>query len=245
MSGDRATPSRRLAAATLVLGAAFVALLVRVLIAHGRPLAVDRALHTAAMDHRAAALTAAAIVLSAVNEVLAYLLAAIGGLLTLRPRPWWIGALAGVAALGAGQLVRFGLSVAIRRARPPGAAWMSDASGYAFPSGHTTTATLGAGLLVLGLIRVARGAWRAFAVVVAIVWAAAVGWARVYLGVHWPTDVLGGWLLGGLLATGAAVAAVPFLGWNDRGTPGARRAQDVRVHERRPRERKDECRRAR
>jgi undecaprenyl-diphosphatase len=200
--------TRRLAVAGIVLAAGFAALLGLVLAGHGHPLEWDLRLHTAALHRRPAALTAAATALSATTQVLAYLLAATGGWLALRPRPWWLGALAGAAALGVGQLVRFGLSVAVGRVRPPRADWAGPASGYAFPSGHTTTATLAAGLLCLGLVGMLRGPWRSVAVGVAIAWAAAVGASRVYLGVHWPTDVLGGWLLGGLLTVLAAVLAL-------------------------------------
>ena len=40
-----------------------------------------------------------------------------------------------------------------------------------------------------------------------------VGWSRVYLGVHWPSDVLGGWLLG---ATMLLVAVGVYLAWERR-----------------------------
>jgi membrane-associated phospholipid phosphatase len=235
--GSPAQVTRRLALTGAVLAAAFAALLGLVLAAHGQPRGWDLDLHSAALDRRSAALTAVATALSATTQVLAYLLAAIGGLLALRPRPWWLGALAGAAALGAGQLVRFALSVAVGRARPPRADWAGPASGYAFPSGHTTTATLAAGLLCLGLVGILRGAWRSGAVGLATAWAAAVGVSRVYLGVHWPTDVLGGWLLGGLLTLlAAALARTVGSGPREQrrggGLPGRARVGDHRRQDR-------------
>jgi len=168
------------------------------------PPAWDLTLHQAAMDHRTSGLTAPAIALSVSSEYIAYVIAAAGTALALRPRPWWFGAVAGILLLALAQGIRVALSFAVARSRPPEADWAFHAAGYSMPSGHTATATVAGGLLCLGLARSLHSAWRFVAMAVLAVWAFVDGVGRVYLGLHWPTDVVAGWLLGGLLTVLAA-----------------------------------------
>jgi undecaprenyl-diphosphatase len=80
--------------------------------------------------------------------------------------------------------------------RPRPAGRLAPAAGWSFPSGHTTASATAAGLVIIiggSLIPGRRG--RAILAVVAGLWAAGVGVSRVALVVHWPTDVLGAWLL--------------------------------------------------
>jgi membrane-associated phospholipid phosphatase len=80
-----------------------------------------------------------------------------------------------------------------RRPRPPHSHWQQDASGFAFPSGHSTNAAMAATLLI-GTVQARRGS--PVVTAACATYAAAVGASRMYLGVHWPSDVLAGWLLG-------------------------------------------------
>lgn len=101
-----------------------------------------------------------------------------------------------LAVLATGSLARLGVSVAVGRHRPPAHDWATAAGGYAFPSGHTTSSALAAGVLAWMTIRrlPERRGVRVAAWSLAALFAIAVGLTRVYLGVHWPTDVIGGWL---------------------------------------------------
>jgi membrane-associated phospholipid phosphatase len=131
---------------------------------------------------------------------------------------WLIGTGRGVrgrvaAALAAGLTAATGVlaesqvNAVIGRVRPPAADWAGSAGGPAFPSGHTTAATLGVLACAWLLTRRLRpGGPRRAVWAAAVLVAAAVGWSRVWLGVHWPTDVLGGWLFG--LAWSAAALAL-------------------------------------
>ncbi|MFJ4183733.1 phosphatase PAP2 family protein [Kitasatospora sp. NPDC089509] len=177
------------------------------------PYDFERAADDWSAAHRpAAARTAAVVVTSLGSAVVPYLLALAAGALAVRalpaPRPPRRAALLLLAPLLwliVGQLVRLGLMQAFARPRPPRVDWATGASGFSFPSGHSFTAAVCAGLFALAVARVRPSATGAV-VAGAVGFAVAVGLSRIYLGVHWPLDVLGGWLLAaGWLALGTAV----------------------------------------
>jgi undecaprenyl-diphosphatase len=93
------------------------------------------------------------------------------------------------------------------RPRPEGG--LDDFSGDAFPSGHAAYATFYAWLAVTVVVRLRPGLTYGTAIVVAgIALAAAIGLTRVYLGVHYLSDVFGGWALGVSAFAGCAAVAL-------------------------------------
>ncbi|MEW9520415.1 phosphatase PAP2 family protein [Streptomyces tubercidicus] len=124
----------------------------------------------------------------------------------------------GTVLVGVG--LQQGLKAVVGRERPVWPDPVDTAHYAAFPSGHAMSALI-AGALVLWLLRLggARPLWCWTARTVAVVSVAGVGFTRVYLGVHWLSDVVAGWLLGGALV--AAVAAA-YAGYAPRrGNGGA------------------------
>lgn len=114
---------------------------------------------------------------------------------------WWRGArllAAWVAATSAlTTLVQQGLKAAVGRERPRWTDPVDSAHYAAFPSGHVMTAVVTCGLLVW-LLRLhgARPLPLRAMEAVAVISVIGVGLTRMYLGVHWMSDVLGGLLLG-------------------------------------------------
>ena len=94
----------------------------------------------------------------------------------------------------------------IARPRPPGGPLIPE-PGYSFPSGHTlnSTATYGLLAVVVWLSRL-PSAIRGAAIIVGVTAPILVGLSRIALGVHYPSDVLGGWLAGiAFVALGATL----------------------------------------
>jgi undecaprenyl-diphosphatase len=98
-------------------------------------------------------------------------------------------------ALGSEGLTQV-LKLVFHRTRPQAYFGLISPSNYSFPSGHAITACCFWGVLAAILAARARSAWvKAGLWVSASVLAALVGFSRVYLGVHYPTDVLAGYAL--------------------------------------------------
>jgi membrane-associated phospholipid phosphatase len=108
----------------------------------------------------------------------------------MRQRTW--AAALGLACLGIGQAMRYGVMALVQRPRPAHADWAASAGGRAFPSGHATTGAITAGLLIVAVsLRGPRGA-TSLRVVIGC-WGVLVGLSRV-CGCALVHDVIGDWL---------------------------------------------------
>lgn len=170
------------------------------------------------------ALAAQTPVLTAVADALAWTgsvpVAAVLVLLSLAvlwfraPRMQFLTALAGAFLV----LLGIGLKLLIARPRPD--SWLPEVGSisYGFPSGHTIFATV-----FFGLALIFVGAWvqrpgvRLGARVIFLLLILSFGVSRVYLGAHWPSDVIGGWLYGA-----TAVLALSWLARHLEESPASR-----------------------
>ncbi|HET7489573.1 MAG TPA: phosphatase PAP2 family protein [Acidimicrobiales bacterium] len=98
-------------------------------------------------------------------------------------------------ALGGALLVRV-VKEAVGRARPSFPDPVATATGRSFPSGHAMNSIVVYGALLLVLLPAVRPAWRVPAIAATGLLVAAIGFTRLALGVHYLSDVLGGWVLG-------------------------------------------------
>jgi len=129
---------------------------------------------------------------------------ALGGALALFVMKRRREAMALLGAWGLGLVLLDGLKALFARARPDLVFRLVEVSHPSFPSGHATGAMILYPLLGLFL---ARG--RSIGIWAGVAMAILVGLTRVLLGVHWASDVVGGWLLGGAVALTAAHFARP------------------------------------
>jgi undecaprenyl-diphosphatase len=131
--------------------------------------------------------------------VLAIVTLATGGFMFMRGQS--VRAMALAVGLGGGVVLSETLKSVFERTRPPEAFRAAEALNYSFPSGHALLSTvvyLTLGAMLAGAVR--RGRLKAYILGVSITLAVLVGASRVYLGVHWASDVLAGWCVGAMWA---------------------------------------------
>ena len=118
------------------------------------------------------------------------------------------------------ELMTLGLRELIDRPRPmlPALTPMPESAG--FPSGTTLHAVLFFGFIAyLCHVYVRPGKLRLLLQASLVLMIAAVSFSRVYVGVHWPTDILGGWLYGGFYLWVIVVICIPLISRVRGGSP--------------------------
>jgi undecaprenyl-diphosphatase len=102
-----------------------------------------------------------------------------------------------LVAIGGGTLLNYGLKLLFRRPRPELVPHLTDFYSYSFPSGHAIMSAIV--YLTLGAVlcrAIQDRTIKIYILGVAVTMTLLIGFSRVYLGVHWPTDVLAGWCVG-------------------------------------------------
>jgi membrane-associated phospholipid phosphatase len=200
MRAAPAMPPRVRTALALFCAAVFALLALQVVL-HGPMLEVDQDVSHWFSVHRNASLTQAMLVVSSVHQtgkllavsvVLALGLAVRGGLAAARA----------LLVVPLGMLLNLALKDAFQRARPVLEDPLVRIATYSFPSGHAVASTVFYGALCALVFthtrsRVARTA----ACALALVMVPLVCFSRVYLGAHFPSDVLAGVAVGTLCLT--------------------------------------------
>jgi undecaprenyl-diphosphatase len=161
-------------------------------------------------------LMASAPILSAFGSELLVVLVLATTVVLARQQRWGAITTVLIVTLGAVGLNSL-LKLAFQRARPEAVSVAVLAQGYSFPSGHAMVAAAFYTLLAYLGWRLLRG-WprRAYVGGLALL-VLLIGWSRVYLGVHYLSDVVAGFLAGFLWAE-AAIVGAHLLG-RQRGTP--------------------------
>jgi membrane-associated phospholipid phosphatase len=112
-----------------------------------------------------------------------------------------------VVITGAGSsLLNTVVKSSVHRLRPVLTDPVAREPGLSFPSGHAQAAMVGYGVLLLVFLPILHGVWRTVAVATAVFMVLAIGFSRIALGVHYLSDVIGGFILGAAWVAAMAAA---------------------------------------
>jgi membrane-associated phospholipid phosphatase len=133
-----------------------------------------------------------------------------------------------VTAVGS-SLLNNAIKLVVDRARPHLADPVATAGGKSFPSGHAQAAIVGYGVLLLVFLPVIARKQRPWAAAIAILPVLMIGFSRIALGVHFLSDVIGGFLVG---AAWLLVMTAAFSAWRtDEGKPPVHASEGLEPEE--------------
>ena len=206
-AGARTTPYGRLRGQRQFLTPALTGLTLFVVLgaylsAHPRT-AFDDAVRDWATASRSRAGVSLATLVSTAGSVTPMIVYALVVLIVVAYRRRSMVPLTAVAAPAAAVLAYLGTKSTFVRSRPSGVGNAFEGT-YSFPSAHATTSSAVCCTVGYLLFR-ERLLSRAVAIAAAIIVPLVIGISRVYLDVHWATDVLGGWCLGVVIACAASL----------------------------------------
>ncbi len=163
------------------------------------PFALDRSLERFVIAHRTATMATFAKFVSHVGDPAVLVVAALVIAVALASTPRRRSLMPAIALVVGSVFARAG-KVLVGRPRPPLALRLVRESGPSFPSGHTTgtTALFVAAALIAWPVVPRRGKFAVAATALAL--SIGVGVSRLVLGVHWGSDVIAGWIVGGAVA---------------------------------------------
>ena len=185
-----AVPLAVLAVMLLALGWGGFALLMAVM-AHGEPLSLDLAVHEAMLALRNPLADYPLAALASLGDTQVLLPAILLGMGYLAWRGRWMAVIHWVLALAFGLALTELLAVTVDVVRPPAAS-----SGFGFPSVAVTMATITFGFFAVLIGRELPGRNRVWPYLLSGAIVTVIGFARLYLGAHWLSDIIGGMLFG-------------------------------------------------
>ena len=188
----KGAPAPHLRAAVVLSCLVVLALLALQVVLHGPVTALDQAVTLHFAQTRDPAITAVMRVVSSLHQTWKVLLgtAVIAAVLALRGQ--WLSVRA-LVVVPAGMLLNVALKNTFQRPRPHWDDPLVQLATYSFPSGHAVASTVFHGMLCAIVFAHTRSrGWRALAVALSAGMIALVCFSRVYLGAHYPSDVVAG-----------------------------------------------------
>lgn len=147
------------------------------------------------------------------TAVLVIVLASVSGFLALQKK--FRSALLTIITAGSGVLVVIALKYFLARERPDIITHMVEVTSLSYPSGHAMMSAV-VYLTLASMVALLQDHRRTkiYSIVMALLLTFLIGSSRVYLGVHYPSDVLAGWSMG-LAWASLCWLVVRFTGWSD------------------------------